>query len=117
MIGRKLVLIRNGYVFEERHTVLNEHYFEELKISAVRNIKKLGFIILVAAIRLYVKFSSFMQSVYQQALVKIKDMLAKKSANGEIVEIGETNKFLKMVGQYKRRIRKIKEKVKEEENL
>ncbi len=116
MIGRKLLLIQNGYVFKEETFALDGKYLEELKTKTVRSIQKLGFVTLVITIRIYVKVSNFFQSEFKEALEKIRNMRAKKS-DGITIKIKRENKFLKMVSQYKRRIKKIKEKVKQEESL
>jgi hypothetical protein len=47
--------------------------------------------------------------------IKVKEILTKRSKNK--VEKTEPNKFLKMISEYKHKIKKIKHQIKEEENL
>jgi hypothetical protein len=54
--------------------------------------------------------------LFQIIIRKIQKAYYKKLETGTR-EPRESSKFLKMVGQYKRKLRRIKEKVKEEENL
>jgi hypothetical protein len=44
-------------------------------------------------------------------------MRYKKNANGEILKKREASGFLRMISEYKHKIRKIKRKIKEEEKL
>lgn len=116
MIGRKVFLIQNGQVTEFAKSETEGQYWEEFKYGAILGLKKLGYALLVEIIRLYVKLVNFLKTKYQEVATKIKTMYAKKSEGGA-KEPREASKFLKMVGQYKRKLRRIKEKVKEEENL
>jgi hypothetical protein len=73
-----------------------------------------GFAILVGLIRLHVKCSNFFKTQWNLIVIKIKNAYVKRYAKGA-VEAREVNKFLRMIGEYKHKIRRIKQKVKEEE--
>jgi hypothetical protein len=114
MIGRKLLMLQNGQIFEEEEIVLKTPFLEEWKYLTIKNIKKYHHAGLVATIRFYVRSSNFLKNKYQTVKIKVKNMRGKKP-NGD--EKKEVNKFLKMISEYKHKIREIKHKIKEEENL
>src|SRR5688572_22557542 len=107
MVGRKLFLLEKGYIFEEEAGIPVGQYFEKWKRSAQKNLKMLVFVTVVILVRLYVKISNFVEEKYQQIAFKLKSTYIKKSKAGT-TETKETSKFLKMVGEYKRKLRKIK---------
>ncbi|MFA6177337.1 MAG: hypothetical protein WC694_00355 [Candidatus Paceibacterota bacterium] len=120
MIGRKLLLLQNGQITykDNIETFLKEQYFEELKHSAIKTIKKHRYTGLVTIVRLYVKSSNFIENKYEQIKIKIKDIYHNKINNGNTIkEKREVPKFLKVISEYKNKIREIKHKIKEEENL
>jgi hypothetical protein len=118
MIGRKLLLLQNGQISykESAETFLKAQYFEELKHSAFKTIKKHRYTGLVTIVRLYVISSNFLKNKYEQIKIKIKDAYYKKINNGA-KEKREVPKFLKIISEYKHKIREIRHKIKEEENL
>lgn len=118
MIGKKLMLIRNGQVFKihDNITFLETPFLEKIKHVTIKNTKKHGYFLLVATIRLYFKITNFLKNKYQETKTKIKEihLRRQKPLPGEKKEV---NSFLKMVIEYKHKIRKIKQQVKDEENL
>jgi hypothetical protein len=115
MIGRKIILIQNGQA-PEYPEVSNNQEWEEFKYEALKGLKRLGYALLVEGVRLYVKLISYLKNLSRLIIRKIQKVYYKKLETGT-GEPRESSKFLKMVGQYKRKLRRIKEKVKEEENL
>ncbi len=116
MIGRKLVLLESGRLSYERKDVPRVPYAEEIKRQAVKSAKKHAYRGLVGAIRLYVRASHFLKNTYEEMKTSIRTM-RRKDEGGEASEKKEASGFLKRVSEYKRKIRRIKQKVKEEENL
>jgi len=114
MIGRKLVILQNGQAFHREEILFKAPFFEEWKHLTIKNIRKHGYIGLVATIRFYVRSSDFLKNKYQETKIKIKNMRS-KNQNGNFGEKREVNKFLKMISEYKHKIREIKHKIKEEE--
>ena len=113
MIGRKLVLLQNGVVFQ-KETILKTPSLEEWKHLTITSIKKHGYTGLVATIRFYVRSTNFLKNKYQEVKTKVKSINGKKLREEEQREVSG---FLKMISEYKQKIRNIKDKVKEEENL
>ncbi len=118
MIGRKFLLIEE---IREKHTeglLINVPDLEEIKDLASEKIKKHGYNALVATLRFSMKSSHYIKTASRGAYVKAKDKLNRLSKKeGEQGEPKEVSKFLKMISEYKHKIRKIKHKIKEEENI
>ncbi len=116
MIWRKLPML--GY--EQNTMAIDEKvsfkmpYWDEIKHTTIRGIRKYGYYLLVIIVRLYVQSTSFLKEKYREIKQKIKEMVHKKHENGERKEI---SKFLKVIGDYKNKIREITHKIKKEENL
>ncbi|MFA6520606.1 MAG: hypothetical protein WCT44_03310 [Candidatus Paceibacterota bacterium] len=114
MIGRKLLLLQNGQILERSEFVLKAPVLEEWKHSTIRGARKHSYNALVATIRFYFRASSLIKNSYQGIKTKIKDLGRKETVENEKREI---SKFLKVISEYKHKIRRIKQKVKEEESL
>lgn len=120
MIGRKLLLIQSGQISykDNTETFLKAQYLEELKHSAIKTIKKHRYTGLVTIVRIYVISSSFIKDKYEKVKIKIINIFHKKTnSNNTIKEKREVPKFLKIITEYKNKIREIRHKIKEEENL
>lgn len=114
MIGKKVVILQDGQILH-RDEILKDSSLEEWKHIAVQNLKKYSYTGLVKIIRFYVHFSDFLKIKYQTIKIKVKNMYVKKLQKKEI-EKPEINKFLKMISEYKYKIRRIKHQIKEEES-
>ena len=115
MIGRKLVLLRNGQVLAREEILFGIPHIEKVKDLFIKNLKKYGHISLVMTIRFYVRSTNLLKNKYGEIKIKIRDM-TQKSLHGNSSEKTEVSKFLKMILDYKRKIREIKHKIHEEEN-
>lgn len=117
MIGRKLMMVKNGQI-EVSHTGSFEiPYLEEAKYATIENIKKYEHILLVEIVKFYVQFSTFVKNTYRAIKIKLSNIHIKQHPNGEVSERAEVSKFVKFVSGYTRKIKEIKHKIKEEENL
>lgn len=116
MFGRKLLMLQNGEILQTQEPVLPASLLEEWKRSAVQNLKRFGYALLVTTIRLSVRFSNLLKNKYQEIKTKIRNTLD-KNPNSASPEKQEISRFLKMVSEYKQKVREIKHRVEEEENL
>jgi hypothetical protein len=114
MVGRKLVLLQNGQVLHREEIVIGAPSLEKWKHLTITSVKKHGYTGLVATIRFYVRSTNFLKNKYQEVKTKVKSINGKKLREEEKREVSG---FLKMISEYKQKIRNIKDKVKEEENL
>ncbi|KKS99436.1 MAG: hypothetical protein UW01_C0011G0011 [Candidatus Nomurabacteria bacterium GW2011_GWA2_43_66] len=115
MVGKKLVMFQNGQLSREKKVLSEIQYLEEWKHLTVKNIKRHGYVALVTIIRFYVQSSNLLKNKYQEAKIKIKNMRDKK-LNGNPAQKQEISNFLKIISEYKHKIRQIKHRIKEEES-
>ena len=114
MIWKKLRLLQNGQALPIQEVSFEVPHLDKVKHLTIANIKKYEHMALEAVIRFYVKSSNFLKDNYREIKGKIKARMNRKSVNGEKKE---TSKFLKVVGEYKNKIREIRHKITKEENL
>jgi len=112
MIGRKLILLQNGLVVNKEEVLFKIPHLEKIKNLTIENAKKYGHLGLVTTLRLYVRSINFLKNKYQETKIKIENWNKENHINGEKKEI---SKFLKIIGDYKHKIREIKNKIHEEE--
>ncbi len=115
MIGRKLVLIRNGENVVVEEITVEFPNLQEWKQTGIQNIKKYGRISLIATLRAYFRSQNIVKNQYQEFRKKVKKIYKKEA--GHVEQKIEVSKFLKMVSEYKQKIREIKHQIHEEENL
>ncbi len=115
MIGRKLAPVRNGQVAQSEHSHPFVPELQKIKHFSYESVRKYEHIILVAVVRLYVRFSNFLKYTYGELKTKIKDIRKKRNGNATEGTKQEPNKVLKMISEYKQRVRHIKHKIVEEE--
>lgn len=91
----------------------------EIKSAANLKLRRHGYIVLVQVIRVYVKSSNIADTFYKKTARGLRNFIRKrilrKKENTEGVK--EVSGFLKMISDYKRKIKRIKDKVKREEGL
>ena len=111
MISRKLAFLSHEQSLNHEKALFEFVYFKEIKNKTMTSLKKHGYALLVLTIRLYVQSISFLKRKYEEVKNKI---INKNNINTEKKEI---SKFLKIIGDYKNKIREIKHRIKKEENL
>lgn len=119
LLGRKVMLLRNG------SAEVSGNGFHPLLPDMLRarewtkqGLKKYGYLALAIIMRFYFKFVNFLKSRYEALKETIDAKLSKSSNNTP--ENGtaepEASGFLKMMSDYKHKIRNLKHRIKEEEN-
>ena len=120
MIGRKLALVKSGEISVQMGSrekfLLEVPHLEKIKHFTIKNLKKYGRIGLVTTLRVYVRSSNFLKYQYQEIKIKIKNAKKEKNLIDSAGERNEASKFLKMISDYKHKIRELKHKIYEEEN-
>ena len=116
MIGRKLVLLQNGQTLEREEVSFKIPHLEKIKHLTVKNMRKYGHMSLVTTLRFYVRSMNLLKNKYEETKIRIKNFNTRKDSNGNGAEKVEVSKFLKMISEYKHKIRAIKQKIHEEEN-
>lgn len=117
MIGNKLILLKEGQLVAQENFPIEIPNLQEAKYIAIKHVKKHSYIILVESIRFSIKSSNFLKRMSKKIKDKINNIFRKhilKKAEEEI-KTKEVSGFLKMISEYKQKIRKIKDKVIKEE--
>ena len=117
MFSRKLALLKNqdAASLEKEHPPLEIPYVVEIRHLTVRKIKKYGYVGLVTVIRLYFRSTNILKAKDKKLKEKIENLHKHEIKNGS--EKQEVNRFLKIISDYKHKIRKIKHQIQEEESL
>ncbi|MFZ2072497.1 MAG: hypothetical protein WAV10_02350 [Minisyncoccia bacterium] len=120
MIGNKLILLKRGQISNvgNTHKILVEiPDLDEVKHFTSKNFRKYGYITLVNIIRFYVRASHILRQKYEQIKIKTKEKINKYFPK-KVSEVTkkEASGFIKMMSDYKNKIREIKDKIVEEEN-
>jgi len=116
MIGRKYMVMQEGGVVHHEN-LFKDSYLEDLKRTLIKNSKRYSYVGLVVIVRFYVHSANFLKKKYEEAKIKIKEVYQRKVKKDVVVEKREVSGFLKMISDYKHKIRKIRRQIKEEENL
>lgn len=114
MIGRKLVMLRNGQIKVDEDIEISIPDLDELKDVSMKSAKKYGYLFIFEIIKFYVKSSNLLKNVYKEVKVKVKNVHDKYFPKEE-KENNKNSKFIKMISDYKHKIRKIKHEIIEEE--
>ena len=122
MIGRKLLLINN--IEEEYHAHhVDEIFiskildFKKIKYLTIQNLKKTEHILIWITIRTYLISKNFINKKKKDIAEKIKNKLNKNRNENILEEKKEVSKYIKIISEYRQKIRKIKHKIKEEEGI
>lgn len=119
MIGRKLISPEIGEIQGDIENPLSQVFdSREIKRSFIRNAKRTEHVILFVIIRFYVLSSNFLKKKIKKVLEALKNRRVRKNKlSGNPVEKREASNFLKLISDYKSKIRKIKHRIKEEEGI
>ena len=116
MIGKKLFLLRKEpQMFEEKVFIRTPH-LREIRHIVIKKSREYGYIALVETIRFSIRSSKLLKRKYEELKNKLSSKMARKrSALEEENKEKEVSGFLKMISEYKQKIRKIRDQVAEEE--
>lgn len=122
MIGRKLVLLRKGeaMTLSEQIILIELPDIEDLKKDTKKKIRRYGYVTLIIGLRVYLISSNLLKKKYSEIKDKAKVFINKYVAPKMKVreeQKQEVSKFLKRVSEYKNKIDKIKNRIKEEEGF
>lgn len=115
MIGRKLISIKNGHSEVQMEVPFEIPYLKETKDLIVENIKKYEHLSLIVVVKSYLQLTNFLKNKYGEVKNKIQNRNKKNIANNITSEKAEVSRFLKIISDYKHKIKEIKHKIKEEE--
>ena len=75
MIGKKLFLLKNEQESQKKEIIFKTSYLEEWKHLIVQNIKKHGYLGLVATIRFYVQSTNLLKNKYYSTEIIIESTI------------------------------------------
>jgi hypothetical protein len=118
MIGRELVLVRNGQVAKTEHSHPFVPDLQKIKHLTFKNGKKFGYTAVFVTMRFFIKSSNFIKVTSVILLKELKNKLKNKNSSlSETAEKKEVSKYLKVISEYREKIREMKHKIKEEEGI
>lgn len=109
----KLRIIREDDVF-----FIDVPELEDVHYVLIKKIKRGGYIALFITIRVYLLGKHNAKKIAQKAYKKLNTLFQKYHRNKVVIEKkNEASKFLKIVSDYKKKVNKITEQIKEEEGF
>jgi len=121
MIGRKLLLLNHmgeNHIHNVAETFILEILdFDKIKHSIIKNGKKLGHATIWIILRTYLISSNFINRKTKELIGKIKNKFNKHNHIDGLEEKKEVSKYIKIISEYRQKIRHIKHKIKEEEGI
>ena len=114
MLGRKLMLLRNGALIHVgNNTPQIIPNLNTIQYTLFKGTKRGTYVLTITMVRLYVKLGNFLKSKYETLKTRIENIGNNNASTGE----KEVSKFLKMVSDYKYKVRSIKKYIEEEEKV
>ncbi len=117
MIGRKLLALRSGRLGIPHEFQVEVPDIEDVKHMAVYGAKKFGYFALVETIRFSILSSRFLKEKGKEIKEKAQTLANKYTNRDGEPKAKEVSKFLSMMTDYKHKIKKIKNRIKEEEGI
>lgn len=111
MVGRKLRALANGQTLPVEHVSSPSFRFEETKEFIFKITRRLGYFLLVEIIRIYVRLAEACKKCWAELKAKFQ----KTAGLASEPSVKQPSKFLKAIAEYKRKLGRIKEEIKEEE--
>ena len=115
MLGYKLALIRSGKVVPAKHIHPFVPEIQKIKHLTFKNAKIYEHLALVAIVKFSIQFSNFLKKSYKAIKIRVGDIINKDKDRLSQLEKREVNKFLKMISDYKDKVRHIKHRIEKEE--
>ncbi len=122
MISRKLLLINNieGHNIDHPNELLVSGIldFDKIKHSTIKNAKKTIHALIWVTLRTYIVSVNFINKKRKEIVIKIKNKFRKHHHEiEEVEEKKEVSKYIKIISEYRQKIRTIKNKIREEEGI
>lgn len=116
MIGRKLSLVRNGQIEIDEQIEAIVPDVHKLRHFTLRSFKKGVYLVTFLVLHVYVKSSNFAKKYYTVVKTKIAKTVKQHLANN-MTSRQETNRVLKVIAEYKKKISIMKHRIHEEEKI
>ncbi len=120
MIGRKFFLLKNTgvhHIHRNAENFLSEILdFDKIKDLTIKNSKKIIHTLIWLILRIYILSLNFINKKRKELALKIKSYLNKNN-HPEIEGKKEVSKYMKVISEYRQKIKKMKNKIEEEEGI
>lgn len=117
MISRKLFSNNKNEIEQiERTPLFETHNLQEIKQLIINNSRIFGHKSLLFILRIYIISSNFIKQKKNLLISKIKAKLNKNKIEGEETNT-DPSKFIKIVSEYKHKVRKMTHRIKKEEGI
>jgi mannitol-specific phosphotransferase system IIBC component len=90
---------------------------EEVKDFTKKKVRKYSYATLVSGIKLYIIGSNLLKKKVKKIYKKVEKKLLKKKIKTDNEIVRESSKFLKTIVEYKDKVKRIKDRIKEEEGI
>jgi hypothetical protein len=115
MIGRKLSLNQNSEVVNQEYPHPFVPDLQKIKHFTLVGIRKYGHLSIVIILRLHIRSTNFLKNRYEEVKTGLININNKVGPNGEVKNVVQVSKFLKMISDYKYKIRELKHQIHKEE--
>ncbi len=119
MIWREMILVKNGQVATVKHSHPFVPELQKIKHITFKSSKKFSYTLVFVTLRFFIKSSNFIKTRSIMLAKEIKNTFKKKNGMPieEIEEKKEVSGYLKVISEYREKIREIKDRIKEEEGI
>lgn len=117
LIGRKVFALRGAGIENIGEIPFEVPDLQEIKIISSKKARRLGYVVLVISIRGYIRTSILLKKVGKNIYESAKNRLERNRFTKNPEEQREVSKFLKGISEYKEKIKRIKHRIIEEENM
>lgn len=111
MLGRKVMLVREGYIVVEEsipHPFIPD--VNRVKYLTFKSLKRLLYAFTFLVLQAYVKGANFLKRVWGIIKIRIADM-TRENHMDHLSSQRETNKFLRVITEYKKKIAVMKSRI------
>ena len=115
MVSRKVMSLDGKSHVTEEAVLFKIPHPVELREITLMGVKKYGYLILVISVKAYIKSTGFLKQKWVDLKEKLAEIHQKHILKKETPNARNVSKFLRVVSEYKNKVRKIKEKIEEEE--
>lgn len=90
---------------------------EDIKVIVVKQMKRYGYLTLVTTLRIYVRGGKLANTLARTIARKAMTLNDKYLSKKKETKGAQTSIFLRTIGEYKRKIKKLKDRIKQEEGI
>ena len=119
MIWRKLVLVKNGLVATTQHSHPFVPDLQKIKHVTFKSTKKISYVVIFVTLRFFIKSLNFVKTKSIILIKELKNKFKKNNGNSSdnTTEKKEVSKYLRIISEYRHKIRQIKHRIKKEEGI